>query len=497
LHSRAQIPVQPPHPIPIKSYWHHPPSPLARHRSTESLPRTADTVIIGSGITGAMVAWNLLEKGVKDIVMLEARDAVGGATGRNGGHTKAASYRTYPSHVLSHSPSTAAKIARLELANIRDTHAFASTHLIACTSRPCQTTDIIYDPATYTSGIDAIHTLQSNLGAADAAASYKILDAEKTVTKFLVGPEKAPGGIHAPEKVDGAFAYEAGSINAYAFTSGVLSLCISRGMTLYTHTPVTGVIASWPSPAQDFRYAVPTAQGTINARRVVLATNGYTANLLPSLQSIIVPLRGQIAALKVPQGSTLPTLLPSTYSFMYDGGYDYMIPRLSTSSNSDGTGREEQHIIIGGGLGRLPSSGASEYGTVDDSELNPATSEYLADIGRAYFGKHWTGYRGGGDDGDDVVREWTGIMGVTPDDMPFIGEVPMPLVFEGAAQNQVGERSRNGSSGLFIAAGFNGHGMALALKCAEALADLMQSGDAAIPQWFPREFLISDDRIQK
>lgn len=69
-----------------KSYWHRDPSKvLFGHRTSPSLPTKADLVIIGSGISGASAAHFLHEndKGKDlDIVMLEAREACWGATGR-------------------------------------------------------------------------------------------------------------------------------------------------------------------------------------------------------------------------------------------------------------------------------------------------------------------------------------------------------------------------------------------------------------------------------
>jgi len=69
-----------------KSFWHSQPSPLlTAHRSTRNLPSHADVVIVGSGITGASIAHHLFEDGKGeglDVVMLEAREACWGATGR-------------------------------------------------------------------------------------------------------------------------------------------------------------------------------------------------------------------------------------------------------------------------------------------------------------------------------------------------------------------------------------------------------------------------------
>jgi hypothetical protein len=86
MDDRAALPVTLPRPNPTSSYWQEPPDPVvADYHASEKLPETADTVIIGSGITGSLVAWNLLQSPSRgNIVMLEARQACSGATGRNG-----------------------------------------------------------------------------------------------------------------------------------------------------------------------------------------------------------------------------------------------------------------------------------------------------------------------------------------------------------------------------------------------------------------------------
>lgn len=63
-------------------FWLDVPSPIANH--LDELPAQADVVIIGSGITGASVARTLLHNsgGTLKVVMLEAREACSGATGR-------------------------------------------------------------------------------------------------------------------------------------------------------------------------------------------------------------------------------------------------------------------------------------------------------------------------------------------------------------------------------------------------------------------------------
>ena len=70
---------------PTISYWQSPPSQLADVRSTPGLPHCTSTVIIGSGITGVSIAHKLLQRDPSaNVLMLEARQACSGATGRNG-----------------------------------------------------------------------------------------------------------------------------------------------------------------------------------------------------------------------------------------------------------------------------------------------------------------------------------------------------------------------------------------------------------------------------
>jgi len=62
---------------------------LLHQGSTDALPEEAECVIIGSGIAGALTAYEILsnEGGPKSVVMLEAREACSGASGRNAGES--------------------------------------------------------------------------------------------------------------------------------------------------------------------------------------------------------------------------------------------------------------------------------------------------------------------------------------------------------------------------------------------------------------------------
>ncbi|KAL3420607.1 FAD dependent oxidoreductase [Phlyctema vagabunda] len=450
MEKRAAIPVTLPQANPTISYWQDPPdAQLANYLSASAVPDTADMVVIGSGISGACTAWGLLEKGAKDVVMLEARQACSGATGRNGGHTKAASYRSFLDSAATLGVAEAVKIARLEYQNIKDVHAFSRAHNIDCDLYSGDTVDIIYDESQWKSAKLAVEAMRNAMPEdIEGAARYQFWTAEETVEKFHVRGDRPVGSV----------SYFAGSLSAYKLVVGVLKMCVEEGLQLYTNTPALSV-----KKGADGTWSLETSRGIIKAKNVVLATNGYTAFLDKRFQGVIVPLRGQVTAHR--PGSKQPRDgLGYTYSFIYADGYEYMIPRPKGS-------KFEGDIVIGGGLAKAPEVGVLEYGVTDDASKNAIISQYLHETTARYFGREaW------GDDHPDgrIRTEWTGIMGYSSDGFPFVGAVP-------------------GEEGLWMSASFQGHGMVLCFRSALALVQLMSGED--VRGWFPDAFRVTDERL--
>lgn len=68
------------------SFWRAKPHYLDTERTTEELPKECDVLIIGAGYAGVSTAYHLQNNDsfTQSIVILEAREACSGATGRNG-----------------------------------------------------------------------------------------------------------------------------------------------------------------------------------------------------------------------------------------------------------------------------------------------------------------------------------------------------------------------------------------------------------------------------
>lgn len=327
-------------------------------------------------------------------------------------------------------------------------HAFARDQGIECDSWEGDTVDIFYDENKWRMAHEAVGQMKTILGEKDPVASYTFWCADEAKERFLT------------EGAFGAVTYEAGSMSGYKLVTGILKLVINRGLNLQTNTPATEISKS------ERGWVVETHRGSVEAGRVVLATNGYTANLYPPLQGILVPLRGHVTAQR--PGSNMPKDgLATTYSFIYEDGYEYMISRPQGSKFAG-------DLIIGGGLTKAAEEGLYEYGTTDDTTMDSTTISYLRESTLCYFGTNW-----GKDDAEGRIRhQWSGCMGFSADGFPLIGEIPE-------------------EKDLFMAASFQGHGMVLCLLSAKALVEIMDGENKTdTSQWLPKAFRMSGERMK-
>ncbi|KAL8838060.1 MAG: hypothetical protein Q9170_002296 [Blastenia crenularia] len=384
--------------------------------------------------------------------MLEARTACSGATGRNGGHTKAASYRAFLDNVRDQGEMEAAKIARFEYNCMKAVHAFARQHSLDCDSWEGDTVDIIYDQGQWIQAKKAVFEIKRILGDDDPAAQYKFHNSSQTKEKYLVSDAL------------GAVSYEAGSISAYKFVIGILELALKGGLNLQTETLVSSITRSG---SDRHGWVVETPRGCVRAERVVMATNGYTAYLYPPVRGIIVPLRGTVAAQR--PGCGMPEEgLKTTYSFIYGNGYEYMTFRPAGSKFAG-------DLVIGGCSTKAPKEGLYEWGTTDDTTMDPEIGQYVRDSAAEYFGPQW------GEDHPEgrTRKQWTGIMGYSSQGFPLVGPVP-------------------GEPNLWIAASFQGSGMILCLHTAQALITMINGqDDAHFNEWFPQPYRMSEDRLKQ
>jgi gamma-glutamylputrescine oxidase len=168
------------------------------------------------------------------------------------------------------------------------------------------------------------------------------------------------------------------------------------------------------------------------AGAVVLATNAYTAQLLPDLP--IRPVRGQMLA-SAPVGRPVVERPSSA-----DRGFRYWRQR------ADGR-------VLVGGYRNLALEQETGYEEQPTDFLQEHLERHLRELGVE----------------EPVTHRWAGTMGFTDDELPLVGPVP-------------------GLPGVFVCGGYTGHGWAFAFQVAKLLADHLRGGPPP-PEWMsPRRF---------
>jgi len=442
-----------------RSFWHSEPSKiLIGHRTTAPLPTEADVVIIGSGISGSCAAHFLREddRG-KDlnIVMLEAREACWGATGRNGGHCAPSTYLRPP------------EIGSFELRNFRALEKLVVENNIRCDWRTLSVVHGYMSKSMFAAGLKSFEEL------------HKIAPEFARHTKVITGDSESPSlaDLRLPAAVGAMIQTPAASLWPYKLICWILESLLSSNKSsessfnLQTNTPVTHL-----QKTTTGSWIVHTSRGMIAAKNVLLTTNGYTSHLLPSFSDLIVPVRGEMSSL-IPPKSMRPGTgnppLENTYGFIGHGKQnmnqdDYLVQRPFTH---DGGGGE---LMFGGGRSYAANAG---LGVSDDSSIDPPAAAYLRQEISIVLDLM--------NDKKELKAsyEWSGIMGYSRDDRPWVGEVSEDF-------------GLGGGKGLWICAGYTGHGMPNASGCAKAAVQMML-GTSAEDVDLPGAYRLTKKRVAK
>ncbi|KAI0024247.1 FAD dependent oxidoreductase [Xylariomycetidae sp. FL0641] len=500
---------------PTNSYWHKEPSEkLLGHRTTEELPETADVVIVGSGITGTFAAEFLREKRPDfNIVMLEAREACWGATGRNGGHCQPATYAAAP------------HIASFELRNFHYLRGLVEEFSIACDWRSTSGVHAFYSPALFATVEGMVRRLEATYP--DLAANVALVrpGGERGAPPWLLAQERREltlAGLRVPDAAGAVVQWTAASLWPYKLVAFVLERLLAAngdgdgggGFNLQTRTPVTSLSQSTATVGS---WTAHTPRGAVTAPRVLLATNGYTSHLLPALADLLVPVRGQVSALLPPppspssssSSSSNPPLdtaqqqpqqtqtppLDIGHTFYIEGEADdafgrddYLVqrpPAIPPPTDDHDHARAGSELVYGGGRQHARARG---LGVSDDAGLDEPVSWYLRGelAGVVDLTAHPTdpSHPSSSSSAEPSssssskkkkkqdltpTHEWTGIMGYTRDGHPLVGAVPPSLLPPGS--DRPGHPAAGG--GLFLCAGYTGHGMPNAALCARAAVDIL------------------------
>ncbi|KAI0157577.1 FAD dependent oxidoreductase [Xylariaceae sp. FL1272] len=438
-----------PFPVPNATvpFWRTELHELDSHRSTAELPDKQDIVIIGAGFAGASLAYYLLKdlpesEAKPSITILEAREACSGATGRNGGQLRPDIFNGTASRMKKHGLGIANEVAQFELSNQEVLVNLIKNENIDCDLVPLTTGVAIVDQkeAADTKALwDDMH--EKGSPALKQVTYHGTEDAEK-----VTGVKGAIAAYNFPAHV----------IWPYKMVMHLLSGAVAAGVNLQTHTSVRSV--SEEADNEGY-WTLETPRGDIRAKRVVFATNGYTSGLLAEYIDAIVPSRGTCARV-VATKSAGPKFQPSSA----------VVTRSPNTFDCYWGVRPDGSYIVGGAGSYRDKRELWERNFDDSTLIEPAIPFF-----EQWAGKNFVGWE---DAETKIANVWTGIMGYTADDLPHVGHVP-------------------GKDGLYICAGFIGHGMPNVLLCARAIAKLLRDGSSLAQSGIPACYETSSQRLSE
>lgn len=223
-------------------------------------------------------------------------------------------------------------------------------------------------------------------------------------------------------------------------------------------------------------WIVHTDRGQVAANHVLLATNAYTSRLLPRFTGIITPTRGHVSAL-IPPAATPPLAHSHLWSVNEPGD--------TGESDNYLVQRPTGELILGGERMSVADTGE---GVSRDDEVDPAVAARLRRACRSVLRLNQSSPE---DDPAELSAsyEWTGIMGFSRDSKPWVGRVPESLGGSSVEATQ--------DSGLWLSAGYTGHGMPVAARAGISVAQkiLGKTGQDVVE--VPSEWAVTEERLDK
>jgi glycine/D-amino acid oxidase-like deaminating enzyme len=385
-----------------RSYWHvtaPPPTP------EDALPDSADVVVVGGGMLGVWTTYWLAKAGAN--VALVERNAISwGATGRNGGFVIAGLAEGFTGGAERIGSEAAWNVWRLTEEGRQIVHDVLEAENIDCDYRLDGTIGL----ALSSDELTAMHNSAAMLR--DHGVNVESLD-RQALQELILTPlsDEILGGVyHRSNALLHSAKYLAGVAGA-AKRHGA-KLCLANVERL--------------TPSAD-GVLVETSNGTIRAGKVVVGVNAWTDELVPALNNLVVPVRGQILSY-----APIPKVFTTGIGASVTPTGEYWQQTLDGS------------IVLGGCRDDAPND------DVNVREPVP-TDEVIAKID-AVFPRLFPKL-----EGLKVSNAWAGLMAFTSDYLPVADAAPdMP--------------------GVFVAGGFCGHGMPFGPRLGQLLAEATATG---------------------
>lgn len=364
--------------------------------------KTADAIVIGGGVMGASITFNLAKRGVGRVALLEKDFLAAGSSGKSG-----AIIRQHYSNVVT---------ARMALRSLRVFQNFAD--VVGGDAGFIETGFFIIVAPEHLEGLKANVALQQNVG----------------INASVVSPEEVHDidpHTYVDDLAAAAYEPESGYADPASTVTSFASAARRLGAEVYQQTKVTGIKVD-----SGRVQGVVTNKGDIQAPIVVSATGPWTNTVaeMVGVKFPVSPSRHQVATIRRPPGfgkshaiygdfTNLIYLRPETGELTLVGSIDPN--EAEEQADPDNFNEGVDFDFIGWSTERL-------------CRRMPVMAQGVS--------------RGG----------WAGMYSITPDWHPILDRMP-------------------GVEGMYVAAGFSGHGFKLSPAVGEMMAALIVDGECQDP----------------
>jgi glycine/D-amino acid oxidase-like deaminating enzyme len=227
----------------------------------------AQVAIVGAGFAGLATARGLQERGLRDIVVLEAETAGFGASGRNGGFVFGGYSLDAGKLVRQVGTEAARHLHRLTLDAVARIRSRIETQAIAC--------DKVEGGALLANWFRDDTALRRMAGEARALLGIEL---------EYIAPERIREWLDTRRYAGALFERDAFHFHPLKYAQGLVQLIEADGGRIHEASPVLDI-----SP-NDAGWLVRTRDGAVRAEHVVVAGGGYLRGVLPALERARLPI---------------------------------------------------------------------------------------------------------------------------------------------------------------------------------------------------------------
>lgn len=252
------------------------------------IPEKIDVVIVGAGYTGLSAALVLARAG-RSVLIFDAEDAGWGCSTRNGGQISRSIKPGYEQLTRRYGSNTAFEIIREGTRAQEWVADFVASENISC--------DFAI-PGKFTGAHN-----QPQFEAMARAAENQPEGLEEPLEVITRAEQHRELGTDA--YYGGVVNTSTASLDPGMFHQGMLERVREAGVTIATHSPVTGIEESDPG----FRVKYPG--GTVKARNVLVASNGYTGAESGWQRRRVIPIGSYIIATEALPKDLMDRIMPT------------------------------------------------------------------------------------------------------------------------------------------------------------------------------------------